>query len=178
MSDTKVDETTDRYGRPLGPDPEALRVETDPVGVHIIRMQRPDEYRWAKERGHGVQWFDRHTWKSPEVLHVPLRGGDRWFVGYLDDQAIVNQGEGMPRIQGRSLYTYADSSCIAAHPEMGTAADIKRWKALQQWHEARVGDLVILRCYDLDGTLVETVAARLVLEGYGKTHLGLELVQR
>jgi hypothetical protein len=173
-----VNETTDRYGRPLVPDPEAIRVETDPAGVHVLPMTW-DRYALADlEAGAGIGWHDRGHWVSEHVLHVPLHGGDRWFVGYLDDTAIVNHGEGRPRTKGRSLYAYADSSCIAAHPEMGTAADIRRWQANRQWHEARVGDLVVLQCFDPDGQLDETVAARLTTTGWGGTHLDLELVQR
>lgn len=174
----QVTKDTDRWGRPLPEAPEARRAETSPVGVHVVRMERPDEYQWAAAKGAGVAWFDRNSWKSQHVLHVPLSGGDRWFIGYQDDGAIVNHGEGMPRTLGRSLYSYADSSCISAHPEMGTAADIRRWKAAGQWHEARMGDLVILQCFDVDGDLVETIAARIVPDGFRGSHLTLRLVER
>lgn len=169
---------TDRYGRPLPADPEARRVETNPVGVHVLAMTL-NRYALAdRAAGAGTSWHDRGHWKSDHVLHVPLSGGDRWFVGYLDDTAIVNHGEGMPRTQGRDLYAYADSSCISAHPGMGTAADIARWKANGQWHEARMGDLVILVCRDENGDHVETVAARIVPNGFRGSHLTLRLVER
>lgn len=185
MSTIKIDETTDRFGRPLSPDPEATRVETNPVGVHIVPMT-PDRYALAdRAAGAGVSWHDRGKWESGHVLQVPVRDDEhaRWFVGYQDDRAIVNHGEGRSRTRGRSLYVFQDSSCIAAHPEMGTAADIRRWKAAGQWHEAQVGDLVILQCYDENQEtgvveLVETVAARIVPAGHAGSHIDLELVQR
>jgi hypothetical protein len=169
---------TDRFGRPLSPDPVAIPAPTNPVGVHVIPMCRPDEYRWAKKAGAGVDWHDRGRWRTEHVLHLPLPGGDRWIAGYEDDTAIVNHGEGAARTIGRSLWAIADSSCISAHPDMGTAGDIRRWKANGQWHEAAFGDLVILECREDDGELFERVAVRLVPKGWGGQWLGLELVQR
>lgn len=174
----QITRETDRYGRPLPADPEATRVKTNPVGVHVIPMELNKYARADLAAGAGVSWFERGRWTSEHVLHVRLSGGDRWFIGYQDDGAIVNHGEGMPRTQGRSLYAFADSSAIAAHPEMGTAADIRRWKGAGQWHEARMGDLVILVCRDEDGDHVETVAARIVPDGFRGSHLTLRLVER
>jgi hypothetical protein len=178
VSEIAITEQTDRYGRPLSPDPVALRVETDPVGVHVLPMTWSRYALRDLEVGAGIDWHERGRWVTEHVLHVPLREGDRWFVGYCDDTAIVNHGPGAARTQGRSLYAYADSSCITADPETGTAADIRRWQANRQWHEARVGDLVILQCFDPDGQLDETIAARLVPHGWGGGWLALELVQR
>jgi hypothetical protein len=186
MSDTtapQVTADTDRYGRPLPADPEATRVEANPVGVHILILT-PNKYALADlAAGAGLSWLTRGRWTTDHVLHVPLRGGDRWHIGYSDDTAIVNHGEGMPRTQGRHLYAVADSSSITADPNTGTAADIRRWKAAGMWHEAAVGDLVVLQCYaENRGTgvveLVETIAARIGVTAWGGTHLALFLVER
>lgn len=172
-----IDSTTDRYGRPLSPDPEATRAETRPVGVHIIPMTWNRYALHDAAAGAGISWHDRGKWTTEHVLHVELRNGSRWLIGYQDDTAIVNHGEGMPRTQGRNLYTFADSSAISAHPGQGTAGDIARWKAAGQWHEARPGDLLVLQCTNPAGELVETVAARLTTKGHGGGWLGLQLVE-
>jgi hypothetical protein len=165
-----VDATTDRYGRPLSPDPDAVRVETDPAAVHQVDLGRPRQYRSAIEAGAGVDWYDRHAWTTETVLHVPRghrTGSDRWGIGYLDDAAVVNHGEGRARTQGRHLFLFEHASCISAEPLPEAPAVT-----------ARVGDLVILRCLDLDGTVAETVAARIVPTGWGGAWLTLQLVQR
>jgi hypothetical protein len=177
LSDILVDETTDRYGRKLDPDPEATRLLTDPVRVHVVTM-RPSRYLEAARRaGCGVSWHDRGHWETDHVLAVDTRNGNRWAIGYCDDTSLWNVGNGsMSRRQGRQGYLFALASVIAANGR-GTAWEAAENRKLGQEHDAAVGDYVVLVCDDGD-RVVETTMWRIVPDGYRGSHVTIELVQR
>jgi hypothetical protein len=134
-----VDKTTDRYGRPLDPTPEAERLETNPSRVHIVLMDPKKERVWAKERGHGVNWYDQGMWSSEAVIVV---SGTRYGVGYCDDTSTWNQGPGLPRKQGRDAFLYGLSSVIDNHG--GTGAEMERLRGRGLVVEAQAGDHLLL----------------------------------
>jgi hypothetical protein len=175
-----VSEHTDRYGRPLSPDPEAERLETNPAAMHVVVMDPVSERLWAHRAGAGVDWHDRGRWTTNFVLYVPRgyrTGSDRWGIGYSDDTSIWNQGPGLPRKAGRSAFLYELPSVIDNYG--GTAAERQRNLEDGVEETAAVGDVVLLitGCREL-GDRGERTLWRIVPVGHGGQWLGLELVQR